>query len=207
MERQILEYLNPPTMKDHERALRGKSIKKAHLYCVLQKLISQRYGVLLQNHIKTYYRWTSLKASDCAGDCRALSATVEIKVSMGSRFNKKKFNYVQIRVSHKIDFYFMTAFYLCMANWQQGGELYVFLVAKDDMLYLLSRFGTYAHGTVKKQGKITLEKLKAESIAIDPSQTCVYALRPNIGGECWEALMKYRVLVDDVAGIISTYQR
>jgi len=199
-ERQILQYLNPLTIQDHKKALRGASIEKAHLYCVLQNLTPQQYGTLLEDHIKTYFQWTSLKASDCAGDCRALSATVEIKVSMGNRSHRKKFNYVQIRVSHKIDFYFMTAYYLCMSNWQQGGELYIFRIEKDDMLYLLSRFGEYAHGTIKKQGKITLRKLEEECTAIDPPKTCEYALRPVVGGECWEALMKYRVFVTGVGG-------
>jgi hypothetical protein len=191
MQDKIRNYLNQKSMtyEQHQNEIRNASIKDAHLYCLLANVPSAMVGRLLEARIG------------------GASPSIDIHVSLKSGVQKKQFHYTQVRICDEIEVYLMTAYDLSEDNAEHGGVLYVFRVDKDAMLYLLSRFGQYAHGTIKEQGKITLEKLKAESIAIDPSQTCGYALRPVLGGECWEALMKYRVLVDDVAGIISTYQR
>ena len=83
--------------------------------------------------------------------------------------------------------YVLTAYYLCEENIDVNGELFVFRVTKPEMKELIGNFGGYAHGTVKKHGKITKESL--EEVENDKE----YALRPMYGDSCWKALLGYRV--------------
>ena len=105
----------------------------------------------------------------------------EIKISLGGKFNNK-FNYVQIRLNHDIDYYILTAYYLSVINLKSLGELFIFLIDKDNMKNIINNYGHYAHGTLKKNGKKTFDDLN------DPYNMKEYALRPKYGDKCWNDL-------------------
>lgn len=56
------------------------------------------------------------------------------------------------------------------------------LLPKTEIKSLLLKYGTYAHGTIKENGKITIENMTKE-----------YALRPKVGDDCWKAMLTFRV--------------
>ena len=122
----------------------------------------------------------------------ALTTNLEIKASNGGQ-NHNQFNYVQLRINHDCDYLF-TAYYLCDENVADLGEMFAFLLRKKEVIPILARFGTYAHGTVKKLGAIK----EADFWTLDTHEVNVqnereYALRPKYGDDCWKALLKYRV--------------
>ena len=132
---------------DHEREiLKQENIKSAHVYCVINNIPSQKYGLFLENYIRKQYKYKKNNPSQCIGDCSNGKENIEIKVSLGGKkFNK--FNYVQIRLSHKISTYILTAYYLCIKNVSQEGELYIFSLSAEEMKKIILLYGGYAHGT------------------------------------------------------------
>ena len=63
----------------------------------------------------------------------------------------------------------------------------MFKVSKEDLKQIILEYGSYAHGTIKKNGKITIESLN------DETNLNEYAIRPLYGDECWNSLMKFRI--------------
>jgi hypothetical protein len=161
------------------------SLKEAHIYCVLNKLNGQIMGPLIEKYIKENYGMKKNNASDCLGDVVYANTNYEIKVSCGGKlFNQ--FNYVQIRMNHQCN-YLLTAYYLCDENIDNGGELFLFRLTKDDIQQLIFKYGGYAHGTKRKLGIIQMDDLK------NSENEREYALRPRIGSKCWIELQHYRV--------------
>ena len=186
--RRLREHLDRAS-QDHGREIAAQpSLKRAHIYCVVNAVSSQKYGPLLEKFIIARYRMTRTRASAAAGDCSRgeSGGSVEIKASLGGS-GHAKFNYVQIRPGDAVDEYVFTAFHLTAENCRDEGELYVFKIAKAALMDIVVLYGGYAHGTIKKLGSITTDSVR------DPSNTKEYALRPSFGDKCWRALMPFRV--------------
>jgi len=162
------------------------SLKDAHIYCKLNKLSGQLSGPLIENYIKEKYGMEKNSASLCIGDLKHGGIDLELKVSNGGQSNNK-FNYVQMRMNHICE-YLLTAYYIDYSNLATGGELYIFRLNKDNLRELILNFGGYAHGTLKKLGKITSDDLA------NTENDKEYAIRPKYGDACWNALLPFRVV-------------
>jgi hypothetical protein len=182
----LKELLACSSINHEPEIMKELTLKNAHIYCVINSISAQRYGPLLENYIRVKNKFVKNNASECNGDCSKDSKNVEVKTSLGgSKHNK--FNWVQLRVSHNIQYYILTAYHVISENVENGGELYVFSVPKEDMLPLIANYGGYAHGTLNVHGAITLADLK------DEKNEKEYALRPSYASECWLDIMKFRV--------------
>jgi len=167
-----------------ETILSEPTLKDAHIYCKINKLNGQVSGCHIEHYIIQHNPGLSRNcASHRIGDCtdEQTGDHIEIKASLG---HKQKFNYVQIRCNHDIQFYLLTAYYLDHSNYTTGGELFVFKVPNSSMKELILSFGSYAHGTKQINGCLH------ESIHTGADRE--YALRPIYGKSCWKALLPYR---------------
>lgn len=187
----LKELLIFSKIKHEEEIMKLTTLKDANIYCVIHKLSAQQYGPLLERFIRTKFNFIKNKAEDCTGDCYKNGENSEVKVSLGG-ITHSKFNFVQIRPLHDCDMYILTAYHLCQKNVENGGDLYIFKVPKEDIKNLVASYGGYAHGTVKEHGPITIESLNDKNIIKE------YALRPKINDDCWKALMVYRVKETDI---------
>jgi hypothetical protein len=168
-----------------ENILSCSTLKDAHIYCKVNSLSGQLSGPALERYIKTVCKMSKNNASSCNGDLNNGNKNFEIKTSNGGK-EHNKFNFVQLRISHDCD-YILSAYYLNYKNLQQGGELFLFRLNKEEIKPIIIKYGTYAHGTLGKFKKITLEDLNK----VD--NTKEYALRPKYGDLCWKELLLYRV--------------
>jgi hypothetical protein len=184
-----------PKLKEHllicksrhdQNIMQQKSLKHAHIYCVINNVSAQQFGPLLEMYIREKYNYVKNNAKDCTGDCSKNGENTEIKVSLGGAMHTK-FNYVQIRPSHDCDTYILTAYHVSSENVETEGELYIFKISKPDMITLIILYGGYAHGTIKEHGNISIESF------LDKTSKKEYALRPMFNDGCWNALLQYRV--------------
>lgn len=116
---------------------------------------------------------------ELSGDASKNGNNYEIKTSIHDK--KSKFNWLQIRPDHKIDFYILIGL-----NVYEGemGRVYNYKVPATELYNLIHKYGGYAHGTCKIHGKITLDNFKGKN--------CEYALRvnPNSSGKKNTEIMK-----------------
>jgi hypothetical protein len=184
--KRLKEHLARSNLNHEKGIMLEPSLKAAHVYCVYHNLSAQQYGPLLEKYLLTKFNYTKNRAKDCVGDCSKDGKNSEVKVSFGGK-EHNKFNYVQIRPSHKCDSYIFIAYHLSPENVEDEGELYIFKVPKAAIKQIILSHGGYAHGTVKEHGKITADSLDDEASMRE------YALRPTIHDECWKALLVYRI--------------
>jgi hypothetical protein len=177
----LIKHLKMSKSAHVAEVMKQHCMKDAHIYCVLNKLPAQQFGPLLEKFIIKQRGHTKNNVLALAGDCNDGKKNYEIKVSLGG-FSHNKFNFVQLRPSHDIDNYILTAYHLTLHNVDNGGDLYVFDVPKEKMKALILAHGGYAHGTLKDHGKIRLNK------KCDRKE---YALRPTYGDKCWKSLLMY----------------
>lgn len=161
------------------------TLKSAHIYCKLNNLSGQFTGPVLEKYIKKKYNMTKNTASSCIGDLKCNEINLEVKASNGGKENNK-FNYVQLRMNHNC-IYILTAYYLDYTNLDNLGELYIFKLNKENIIPLIINYGGYAHGTIGKLGKITIEDLN------NTTNQKEYALRPKYNDKCWNELLKFRI--------------
>ena len=184
--KQILRQLISEIKTNHlENILSHVSLKNAHIYCKINRLPGQISGSLLEHYICKKYNMSKNKASDSNGDLKINNLNIEVKSSLGG-VCCNKFNYVQIRANHMIDYYLLTAYYLATCNVDEFGGLFVFKISKEDMKYFIMKYGSYSHGTVKKLGKITMEDLN------DISNNNEYSIRPVFDSKLWKELQRFR---------------
>lgn len=182
-----LKFLLNKNKNHNNEILKCSSIKEAHIYCKIENLSGQVAGPLIEYYIKCKFCMTKNNASECNGDCKDKNLEDnEIKTSGGGR-NHNSYNYVQLRINHNIHNYILTAYHLSKENLINDGEMYIFKVPKKKMITMISKYGGYAHGTVSKLGKITLNDLN------DKNNKKEYYIRPKIGNECWKALLYYKI--------------
>ena len=165
--------------------LKETDIKRAHIYCKINQLSGQVSGPLIEHYIKNKYGMEKNNASLCKGDLQHNQINFEIKISNGGKENNK-FNYVQLRMNHDC-VYIFTAYYICVDNVENEGELFIFKLNKKELKDLIYKHGGYAHGTVQKLGKITEDDLDNQENDKE------YAIRPKYGDKCWAELLNYRV--------------
>lgn len=179
--------------KNHiEEILNCNTTKYAHIYCKINHLTGQEMGPLIESYIKEKFCMKKNKPGDCIGDCKdRFLEDNEIKASGGGK-NHNSYNYVQLRLNHKIHNYIFTAYYLTNSNYMNGGELFIFKIKKEILYSLINEHGQYAHGTVSKLGKITIEDLKKDN------NTKEYSLRPKYGDKLWKKLLNYRINESDL---------
>jgi len=186
MYRQQLSNILFRTSLDHKSSvLSCETLKEAHIYCKINQLSGQMAGCLIENYIiNKFEHMSKVKSSNCEGDCiHKNGSTIEIKISLGGKTHNK-FNFVQIRLGHNIDFYLLTAYYLDKSNLGNDGELYTFFIDKHNMIDIICNYGSYAHGTVGEYGKISKENIRED---------CEYAIRPLYGSLLWSKLLEYRL--------------
>jgi hypothetical protein len=165
--------INLPTLKD------------AHIYCKMYNFTGQFMGPVIEQFIKIKYNMTKNKASMCNGDLKSGEKNIEIKVSNGGKDNNK-FNYVQLRINHTCE-YILTAYYINYDNLDNLGELFIFRLNKNNLKDIIFKFGSYAHGTVRELGLITMEDLN------DTTNQKEYSIRPKYGDRCWNELLPFRI--------------
>ena len=194
----ILKYKN---INHTKNILKLSSLKKAHIYCKINKLSGQISGPLIETYIIKKYNLIKNKSKECNGDCSMIyNNTIinfEIKASFGG-IKHNKFNYVQLRLNHNIDYYIFTSYYLSNENVKKKGELFVFLINKTDIKNMVLKYGNYAHGTLNKNGKRTFETLNDDN-------KYEYALRPIYNDNCWNELLNYRVDKYNIFEKLNTY--
>ena len=166
----------------------SSNLKDAHIYCKINQLSGQISGPLIEYYIKNKYNMIKNNSSLCIGDVNYKNKNIEIKISTGGKENDK-FNYVQLRINHDCD-YILTAYYISDENLKNSGELFIFRLNKIYMKNIILKYGSYAHGTIKKLGSITTKDLN------NPKNDKEYAIRPKYGDSCWCDLLKYRI--DDI---------
>ena len=165
------------------------TLKTACVYCLLNNISSQSFGVLLENYIIAKYSYKRNASTICCGDFKKNDENYELKVSLGgSSFNK--FNFVQLRLNHSIEKYLLVAYYLSNDNLNEEGELFIFKLSKQDMIVLIASYGNYAHGTKKNNGEITILGLN------DSKNKFEYSVRCKYGDACWKDLLQYRINED-----------
>jgi hypothetical protein len=181
----LKDYLNS-TLVDHSKAiLLEPSLKDACSYCVVNNILSQQYGNLIENFVSVHFKYSKNKSADCAGDLAKLGVNYELKCSLGGK-DRNRFNFVQIRPNHNCGFYIFVAYHVSNANVDFGGDVFVFKIHKTDLKQILLDFGSYAHGTIQKNGSI-------EVSLNDGTSLHEYALRTTIGDKLWNALLVYRI--------------
>jgi hypothetical protein len=191
----LREHLDVLKARHETEIMQLKTLKDAHIYCVLFHVSAQQYGPLLERFICATYGFRKTRARDCQGDCTTKDGkTMEIKVSLGGS-SHRKFNYVQIRPAHDCDCYLFTAYHLSAENVERDGELYVFQLSKASMVEMLVQFGSYAHGTIKEHGPITLESIRE---SMESKSGVEYALRPTYGDACWNRLGDFLVAEEEI---------
>jgi hypothetical protein len=166
----------------------SSNLKDAHIYCKVNQLSGQISGPLIEYYIKNKYNMIKNNSSLCIGDVKYKNKNIEIKISTGGKENDK-FNYVQLRINHDCE-YILTAYYISDENLKKSGELFIFRLNKIYMKNIILKYGSYAHGTIKKLGSITNKDLN------NPKNDKEYAIRPKYGDSCWCELLKYRI--DDI---------
>ena len=191
--KRLYEHLQLSNTKHEDIIMNLSSLKDAHIYCVIHNLSAQQYGPLLERYIRTKFNYIKNKAQDCIGDCFKDGKNSEIKVSLGGTTHTK-FNFVQLRPSHKCETYIFTAYHLSHENVQTEGELYIFKIPTEDIKKIIASYGGYAHGTIKQYGKITIESLNDLYDRNDRNDNIKeYAIRPTINDECWKSLLPFRI--------------
>jgi hypothetical protein len=183
-----LRYILEMAKCNHKKEIiHQPNIKYAHIYCKVNRLSGQISGPLVEYFIQNKYGMKKNKSSLCIGDLKYKgSGNVEIKISNGGD-NNNRFNYVQLRMNHECD-YILTAYYIDDENIENLGELFIFKLNKKQLRQIIYRYGGYAHGTVKKLGRITIDDLE------DSLNNKEYAIRPKYGDSCWKELLNFRIV-------------
>lgn len=189
---ELRKILDNNKINHKDKIKQCKNLHEVNVYCKINHLSGQQLGPLTETYLIHKCQMKKNKASACIGDCKdRFQEDNEIKASGGGK-DHNKFNYVQLRPCHDIDYYIFTAHYLCEENLENLGELFIFKINKNDINPLICKYGGYAHGTNSKQGKITLEELN------DKNNTKEYCLRPVYGSPLWNELVKFRVYESDL---------
>lgn len=154
--------------------------------CLLCKyyLSSMQWGPLLEKYIKHKFNISKAKNSTSGDGCSSKGKNIEIKVSLGT--SQGAFNFVQIRPDHNIHFYLFMAYDV---HYGKEGKVYWFLCKSQELYKLIPQYGSYAHGTVSKFGKITYRNLKGRNMeyALRPSPKARKGTHPNT---LWQVLLK-----------------
>jgi len=188
--KRLHEHVWTKHVNHKENILKSDNIKDAHIYSLIHKLNGSQFGKLIENYIIETYNYKKTNDHN-KGDCYKNGYNYEIKTSLGGKTGKK-FNYVQIRVSHMISYYILMAYYLDCYNLNDEGELYIFKVPNHEIKKLILDYGEYSHGSKKNNGEITLKSLNSLDNRFE------YSLRPKYGDKCWNELQLFKISESDL---------
>lgn len=188
--KRLTELLANVSINHKQKILECETLKEAHIYCKLNSLNGQTSGSLIESYIiGKSNNISKINSSECKGDCVVNDVhNVEIKASLGGN-KHKNFNYVQIRLGHDIHYYLLTAYYINQSNIENEGDLYIFYIDKASMKNIVIEYGQYAHGTIKENGPICTDNIKADK---------EYALRVSYESPLWKKLCEYRLTNSDL---------
>ena len=125
--------------------------------------------------------------NETSGDGRKNGINYEIKSSIHAKDCKA--NFVQIRPDHNIQSYIFITYNMYENN--NIGNAHIFKVPAEIVYNMLVQYGSYAHGTKRIQGIITMDNLHGNGRE--------YALRCNPNAttgrdfHLWNALLEYEV--------------
>ena len=170
------------TKINHKKEILKKNIKDAFVYCKINKLFGQIYGPLIEHYIINKYNFKRNSFNECCGDFNINNKNIELKISLGGN-EHNKFNYVQIRFNHNIDYFIFISYYLNKTNIRSYGDLFIFKIKKQELKEIVKEFGNYAHGTKKKLGELSPNN----------SNNYEYVIRTKYNDKCWKKLLKYRI--------------
>ena len=144
----------------------------------------QSYGHVMNNWFRNspYSDFKNLKSSDRIGDDLVFGKYhTEVKASLCD--DGKKYNYVQIRLTHDIHFYFLPTYDFVL------DKPYYFLLTKKEMIEMIKLSnGELAHGTRSEKGSLE-ENITNPDIE--------FSIRPVVGKDLWKELMKFDTNEDD----------
>lgn len=138
--------------------------------------------LIIKNDLKIHNSYNKI-----SGDGHKNGINYEIKYSGHAKYCK--LNIVQIRPDHNIDYYILC--YYNMYYDQIMGKGFIFKIPVNKIYELIIKYGGYAHGTIKKLGRINTMNIKGRN--------CEYAIRCNPNKkygknyELWNELLKYEV--------------
>ena len=188
--RSVLSIVNQMrNIQNNEEILKiCKNEKDILRQCILCKyyLSSNKWSLILQESIKNKFN-INKSMNNTSGDGLINGKNIEIKVSLGDSLGN--FNFVQLRPSHKIDYYLFLVYNLHEPK-SDLGKIYWFLTEANELYKLVPKYGGYAHGTKKINGEITLENILKNNYE--------YSLRPNPFSnendkkkKLWNEMIKY----------------
>ena len=183
-EERLQNLLVEKGLKHKNKIVLEETLKDAHIYCKINKLSGQSTGPLLEHFIINKLKLKKNKASDCIGDFCKDYINYEYKGSNGGA-EHNEFNFVQLRPHHQCDYIFST-YYLSESNVENLGELFIFILKKEEMKEIICKYGGYAHGTIEVLGPVK-ETLQNKNNKYE------YCIRPKYNDKCWNELMKYRI--------------
>lgn len=127
--------------------------------------------------------------NNTSGDGIKNKVRYEIKVSIHDK--KCNVNIRQIRPHHTVDFYIIVAFNLFEG---EKGEAYILKIPAMEMYKLIANYGGYTHGTVDKNGAITLESILNNKnlfeYSLSPEPNATKGTKAN---RLWQEFLKYKV--------------
>lgn len=172
--------------KYKQRCIEEQDLLRKCIYCKYL-LNSQEWSCVMEKYIMEKLL-IEKPTDEISGDGIKNGKTIEIKVSLGSK--NGQFNFVQIRPEHNVDLYIFIAYNLYE---EEYGKVYTILYNSSELYKLLPDYGSYAHGTIQKLGKITYEN-------IINNKNIEYALRPNIllkdtskSKKLWNILIQHQI--------------
>lgn len=115
------------------------------------------------------------------GDAKKGKVVYEIKYSGHSK-NRGTFNIVQLKLFQEIDFYLIVFYDLYEG---EKGKTYIFKIPHSEMVNLVGKYGNYAHGNIKNQGKINVESIL--------SNTYEYCIRLRKNSKVFKYLQNFEV--------------
>lgn len=150
-------------------------------------LSSQKWSILLETYIKEIFNIRQ-PINNTSGDGYILHNKCKINIEIKISLNSDKFNFVQIRSDHSIDYYLFLVYNLYENDY---GKLYWFLVPSKELYDLIIIYGSYAHSTIKKLGEINKDNIYGKNHE--------YALRFNMKHKLWNIFIsKFNKNIEEI---------
>jgi len=155
-------------------------------------LNSVEWSFIMEKYLKNKFSLINSYTHNSGDGITQNGKNIEIKVSLGDA--KGKFNFVNLRPYHNIDYYLFMCYNLYEKKY---GKVYIFICKSSKIYSLLPKYGEYAQGNITTLGPIT-----KQSIIKNKKKYITYVLRPNPNQintkskELWDKLIKYSIISD-----------
>jgi hypothetical protein len=157
--------------------------------CILGRKYLSPQSTIMENIIKNDLKIKNRIDKNSGDGCKN-NINYEIKCSIHDKLSK--FNFVQIRPDHNVDFYIFVCYNI---NIGELGNAYILKIPAINIHELILHFGNYAHGTKEKLGNITKDNIKGNNYeyCLRANQNCN---KKNKSFKLWKELLKYQVSYD-----------